>query len=111
MDSIGGILQYSGVSLLIVFIALFVIVLCIFLLLRIDGWLEKRERARPAQIKEQTVDDLTLVLITASVAALIRQRVQIKRVRRISSSLNRRSSWSSMGRVMLLGSHDTSKNK
>ena len=68
---------------------------------------EKQQKVEALE-KQQDIDDLTLVLISAAVATLINGRHRIKNVSRVMPSSGS-SPWSMQGRSVLLGSHSIKK--
>jgi Na+-transporting methylmalonyl-CoA/oxaloacetate decarboxylase gamma subunit len=55
--------------------------------------------------KTQTIDDTTLVLISAAVATILKGRHRIRRIRKVVPVSSSGSPWSMQGRATLLGSH------
>lgn len=66
--------------------------------------------AGPAE-PSPTIDNTTLVLITAAVATMIEGRFRIRSVRRLLPAENPHSPWATQGRSVLLGSHVMPKKK
>lgn len=99
------------VGLLIVFAALVAISLGVALMRWLDekGHLREEREKQLALEKEQTIDNLTLVLITVAVATVLQGRFYIRSVRRIPLIGERASPWSLQGRAVLLGSHVVTK--
>ncbi len=95
------------VGLLIVFTSLAFIASVVALLRWLDTGSDKREarEAADALEKDQTIDELTLVLISAAVATMIQGRAHIRSVRRIAHIELPSSPWSAQGRAVLHGSH------
>ena len=92
---------------LIVFMVLLLITLLVSLLQRLD----KMQPAASKAAKEQTIDNLTLVLISAAVTAMLQQQKhRIRRIHRIPAASQAGASWSSTGRVILHGSHVITKH-
>jgi Flp pilus assembly pilin Flp len=100
-------LNLTLVGLLIVFGSLTVIAVVVSLVRRVDDGWKKREAAQEqaAMEKEPSIDNLTLVLISAAVATMISGRFYIKRVRRLLPPGAVTGQWSAQGRAILLGSH------
>ncbi|PIE24765.1 MAG: hypothetical protein CSA62_02735 [Planctomycetota bacterium] len=90
---------------LIVFVVLGIISFVVSLFRHLDKLLQKREDAQEEKPQEQTIDDTTLILITAACATAVAGRFKVRRVRRILSPRTHRTPWSSQGRISLLGSH------
>lgn len=97
----------------IVFASLAVIAAAVALIRRAnEGWRDKEEAgARAALLREQNLDDTTLVLIAAAAATMVQGRFRIRRVRRLMQHPSGRGSWSMQGRAVLLGSHVIHKKR
>ncbi|MCK6623325.1 MAG: OadG family protein [Calditrichaceae bacterium] len=95
------------VGLCITFAALAAISLGVALMRWLDekGHLREEREKQLALEKEQTIDNLTLVLIAAAVGTMLQGRFYIRSVRRIPLIGERASPWSMQGRAVLLGSH------
>ena len=91
----------------IVFAVQLSITLVVALIRRVDQkWQEKeKETAQSALHKEPTLDDTTIVLISAAVATLVGGRHRIHSIRRLLPPRSTSSPWSSQGRSVLQGSH------
>lgn len=100
-------LLISVMGLVTVFCVLAVIAIMVHLMRSLD----ERWSRRPAGtvVKEPTIDDLTLVLITAAVATQIQGRFHIRRVHRLGDSARGPNAWTQHGRAVLQGSHSISK--
>lgn len=107
LEAIESGLAITAVGLLAVFVVLAGMAGLVSLLGRLDrGWQEReRAQAEARTRKAPTIDDLTLVLITAAVATVIQGRFHVKRIRRIPSVRSRAEVWSQVGRAVLQGSH------
>jgi hypothetical protein len=94
-------------GLVIVFGVLLLISLLLTLFRRLDDrWqLREKEEEEAARTREPTIDDTTLVLISAAVSAVVVGRFRVKRIRRLLSPGQKRTPWSVQGRLILLGSH------
>lgn len=90
----------------IVFIALAVIAMVVWLMRKIDSHWEDRESRQDLEAfdKPQTIDETTLILISAAVATFLTGRHRIKGIRMIQSD-SKTSPWSMQGRLVLSGSH------
>jgi len=77
-----------------------------------DRWEQREERqAHEALQKTPTIDDTSLVLITAACATMIAGRFHIRSVRRLLPVDAKRSPWSAQGRAVLHGSHIVSRKR
>ena len=99
------------VGIFITFAVLFLLVILLNLLKWVDSKWEIREQKQEqaAFAKDQNIDDLSLVLISASIAAYFKGRAVIKRVRVLPSSAKRGGSWATQTRTVLQSSHITKK--
>ncbi len=106
-DTMSFSLSFSVIGILIVFVALAIIVMVISLVRRLDAKWEDREAAqkKAAGEKEQNIDSLTLVLITAAVATMLQGRYFIRSVKKLLPVDAMSGPWSSQGRAILHGSH------
>ncbi len=97
-------LTIAGLS--IVFVALIVISTVVAIIRAVDSRWEDREEKqdRAALGKTQTIDETTLVLISAAVATYLTGRHRIRGIRMIQSE-TKASPWSMQGRLVLTGSH------
>ncbi len=113
MENIDFTLKFAAVGITIVFAALTIISGTVMLMRRADERWQAHEKAaaEAATEKEPTTDTLTLVLITAAAATMLKGRFHIKKIRRLSSKDAPRSAWSSQGRAILMGSHIVSKRR
>jgi Na+-transporting methylmalonyl-CoA/oxaloacetate decarboxylase gamma subunit len=100
-------LSISVVGLVAVFSVLSLVALVVKLLGVIDA---RRDPAVEPQLAppgerppDQSIDDLTLVLISAACATVIQGRFRIRQVTRVPGA--RAGAWSQQGRAVLLGSH------
>ncbi len=100
-----GSLTIAGI--LIVFSVLALIAIVVALLKKLDArWQDHEHRLDVAAVhKTPTIDDTTLVLISAAVATTVRGRFRVRRIRRLLSPRRTRSAWSAQGRLTLQGSH------
>ncbi|MBN1550199.1 OadG family protein [bacterium] len=98
-------LTIAGMS--IVFIVLAGIALLITLFRSLDRKWEKREADQKQAMSEKpvSIDNITLVLISAAVATYLTGRFRIRSIHRVESGGIGGSPWTSRGRVQLLGSH------
>lgn len=103
-------LSLSGM--MIVFTILAFIALIVSLIGYFDRDWKTREHRQKEQALEnpQTIDDLTLVLISAAVATIIKGRHRIRSITRVRPGAGG-SVWSIQGRSTLLGSHVLPKGK
>lgn len=70
------------------------------------GWRDREEAERERRsAKPPEIDETTLVLISAAVAAVLRGRGRIRSIRRLTPGDSPQSAWSVQGRMVLLGSH------
>ncbi|MGD9807690.1 MAG: OadG family protein [Deferribacterales bacterium] len=101
-------LKLSLAGMLIVFASLILIAFAISLMRTIDEKMTERKEARnaPEPEPEQTIDNLTLVLISAAASAALQQRsFRIRSVRRVVSRDAKIAGWTMEGRSVLHGSH------
>ena len=98
-------LALAGIA--IVFLVLALISLVVALFKRLDDrWLAAEERSREAAVtKEPTIDETTLLLISAACATVVGGRFRVRRIRRLLSPRQKRTPWSAQGRLTLQGSH------
>ena len=99
-------INLSLVGITVVFLILTVIAGMVSLIRLLDGDWKSREKKQKQEAldKPQSIDDLTLVLISAAVATMIQGRHRIRSVTRVTPS-GGSSPWSMQGRSSLLGSH------
>lgn len=105
-------LSVAGIG--IVFASLILIAIAIRTMRSIDEALIKKREQKdvPESAKEQTLDNLTLVLISAAVAAKLQEKkYAIRNVRRIVSRDATIASWTMEGLGVLHGSHVINLNK
>ncbi|MFZ5981919.1 MAG: OadG family protein [Candidatus Zixiibacteriota bacterium] len=99
--------RFAVIGIVIVFGSLALITLVVSIIRRVDdGWQKREEtRDRVATQKTPTIDNITLVLISAAVATMFQGRAYIRKVRRLLPRDAASSPWSSQGRAVLHGSH------
>ncbi|ADD68589.1 hypothetical protein Dacet_1825 [Denitrovibrio acetiphilus DSM 12809] len=101
-------LKLSVAGMLIVFTSLILISFAISLMRTIDEKLirAKELRNEPEPKQKQTLDNITLLLISAAAAAAVRQKnFRIRSVRRIVTRDAKIAGWTMEGRSVLHGSH------
>lgn len=100
-----GALALSG--LVIVFGVLALIALVVSIFKRLDDHWQEQERANDARALEKvpTIDETTLLLLTAAAATVVAGRFRVRRIRRLLSPRTKRTPWSAQGRLTLQGSH------
>ncbi|MBN2383677.1 OadG family protein [bacterium] len=100
-------LKVAVVGISVVFSALVIIALLVAAFNWLDRqWHERELREHQRKLaKEPTIDDLTLVLITAAAATMVAGRFHIKSVRRVIHGGPLSSTWTLQGRSILHGSH------
>ncbi len=105
-----GALALSG--LVIVFSVLALIALVVAIFKRLDDHWQKQEEdaAAKATEKEPTIDDTSLLLITAACATVVAGRFKVRKIRRLLSPRAKRTPWSSQGRLTLQGSHTVKRS-
>ena len=101
------------VGILIVFGVLALIASVVAVLKRLDDrWQDHEARQRDAAgDKEPTIDDTTLVLISAAAAVAVGGRFRVRRIRRLLSPRQKRTPWSAQGRLILQGSHAVKRKR
>ncbi|HPQ39342.1 MAG TPA: OadG family protein [bacterium] len=106
-------LNLSLIGILVVFMVLALIAGIVFVVRFLDrDWKQREARqAVEALEKPQTIDDLTLVLISAAVATMIKGRHRIRSVKRVVPPSGGSSPWSLQGRSVLPGSHVVGKHE
>ena len=110
LAAIKGGLALTLVGLAIVFIVQTLITTVVTLMRRLDeGWhAEEKEAAKTtATAEEATIDNTTLVLLTATITTVLQGRAfAIRRVRRLLPGEDRHhGGWKASGRAALHGSH------
>lgn len=108
MESMGRFaLTITAVGLGIVFLVQMAIAVVVGILKRLDARWQAHEASRDAAAleRQQTLDDTTLVLVSAAVATMIAGRSRIRSVRRLLPADAPSSPWSAQGRAVLQGSH------
>ena len=105
--------RFAIIGIAIVFGSLAIITIVISIIRRVDDKWEKREeaKAKAASEREPTIDNTTLVLISAAVATMFQGRAHIRKVRRLLPRDAASSSWSSQGRAVLHGSHISKRGR
>ena len=95
------------VGILIVFGVLALIATVVAILKRLDDRWQDHEARQLAAAgdKEPTIDNTTLVLISAAAATAVGGRFRVRRIRRLLSPRQKRTPWSAQGRAVLQGSH------
>lgn len=103
-------INLSIAGIIVVFVILTLISGMVAMIRLLDRDWNQRETKQKAEAleKPQDIDDLTLVLISAAVATLIKGRHRIRNVSRVTPSSDS-SPWSMQGRSVLLGSHSINK--
>ncbi len=106
-------LPLTLVGFLIVFGVLLVISFMISAIRQLDEKWRQTEKIQNAEMlnREPTIDQLTVVLLTAAAATVLRGRFRISRIRRLMSSDSPRSPWSAQGRSELQGSHTIQRQR
>ena len=106
-----GSLAIAGI--LIVFGVLALISLVVALLKKLDGrWQDHERRVDEAAVnREPTIDNTTLVLISAAVATVVQGRFRVRRIHRLLSPKRKRTPWSAQGRLTLQGSHTVRRKR
>ena len=99
--------SFGLAGILIVFAVLSIIAAVVALLKRVDDHWQRQEaeRAEQAFDKPTTLDDTTLVLISAACATVVAGRFRVRRIHRLLSPHQKRTPWSQQGRLILQGSH------
>lgn len=110
-ESLLSSLGMSFVGVFIVFSTLFILVLLVSFIKWADGKWEERElmEKENALMKQQTIDDTTLVLISAAIATYFKGRAVIRRVRVLPKAPKRGGLWATQARAVLQSSHITKK--
>ncbi len=100
-----GSLAVAGI--LIVFGVLALIASVVGLLRKLDGrWQDHERRVEAAMLsKPPTIDDTTMVLISAAATVAVQGRFRVRRISRLLSPKRKRTPWSAQGRLTLQGSH------
>lgn len=102
------------VGLAIVFCVLLLIATVIHFTRHLDDWLQARKAAAPPKETSPvlpTIDDTTLVLISAAVATVLQGRYRIRKIRKLLPLAGQRDAWSRQGRAVLQGSHAIDKKR
>lgn len=103
----GDALILSLIGLLVVFFVLALIASVVSLIRKLDDRWQRTEarNAEAALQKRATIDNTTVVLISAAVATVVVGRHRIRKIRRLLSPQVQRTPWSAQGRLILQGSH------
>ena len=106
-------LKFAVIGVTIVFGALAIISIAISLIRRgNDAWQKHEEVQKEAATdKEQNIDNITVVLISAAAATMLQGRFHIKSIRRLLPAHAQKGPWSLQGRAVLLGSHVVPKKR
>ena len=101
------------VGILIVFGVLALIATVVAILKRLDDrWQDHEARQEAAAVeKDPTIDNTTLVLISAAAAVAVGGRFRVRRIRRLVSPRQKRTPWSAQGRLILQGSHAVKRKR
>lgn len=105
-------LKMSVVGVFVVFVSLAFIAILIGFMRRLDdNWSAREDSQKAEQVnKEATIDELTIVLISAAVATILKGRTRIRSIHRVQLPGGLGSSnWSMQGRTVLHGSHKMEK--
>lgn len=106
-----GTLTFVGVAIVFSVLAIIASVVALFKKLD-DHWQKQEETASVKALeKDQTIDDTTLLLISAAVSTVVAGRFRVRKIRRLLSPKTKRTPWSSQGRVTLQGSHTVRRRK
>ena len=110
-DLLSQSLMITLVGIIITFGVLYILLLLISGIKWADHKWEEREKheKEKALSNPQTVDDTTLVLISAAVATYFKGRAVIRRVRVLPKTPKRGGSWATQARIVLQSSHVTKK--
>jgi len=108
--------RFSAIGIIIVFSALSIIAATIYYASKLEKYFANRNSSAKStdtsqSPPESTIDNTTLVLISAAVATMIQGRFHVKRVRRLMPGNHINSSWAVQGLAILHGSHVIRKNK
>ncbi|PLX70133.1 MAG: hypothetical protein C0603_04115 [Denitrovibrio sp.] len=101
-------LKLSAAGMLIVFSSLIIIALVISVMRSLDEKYTKAQERKnaPAPVKQQTLDNLTLVLISAATATVLQNKqYRMRSIRKIVSRDATVAGWAMEGRSVLHGSH------
>jgi sodium pump decarboxylase gamma subunit len=104
-------IKFSIIGMGIVFVVLITVALIVAAIRRLDrGWKTREQKHEETALAvAPSIDDTTLVLISAAVATLLTGRHRIRSVRRVQPGAHGSSPWSVQGRIFLHGSHSISK--
>ena len=100
-------LGFSVIALAIVFAALAIISIVVALVRKLDDRWQAREKAEEeaAVERQQDIDMITLILISAAAATMVAGRFHIRSVRRLMPRDAYHGPWPVKGRAVLLGSN------
>ena len=100
-------LRFVAIGISIVFLSLALIATVVYLIRRADDrWMSyKNRQSKPTSHEAQSIDNITLVLISAAVSTMLLGRYHIRSIRRLLPNGFGRSPWSMEGRAILHGSH------
>ncbi len=106
-------LNLAAIGITIVFGVLSLIAVVISLIRKLDDRWQRHEHKEKQEAvdKEPSIDNITVVLISAAVATMVTGRYHIRSVRRLLPSGSVRGPWSAQGRAVLHGSHVVSKHR
>lgn len=110
-DTINEGLLVTATGIGVVFAVLIVMIIFINIFKKLDYMWEHRENSEKEErlLKEQNIDDLTLVLISSAVAAYTHNRAKIRRVRVLPSTAKQGGNWAMQARSVLQTSHSRNK--
>jgi len=112
-ESLSFSLSFAVIGISIVFVSLAIIVGAIKLVrLADDSWQKREEEQnRIAYDKDQNIDTITLILISAAAATLVGGRFHIRHIRKLLPQNAIHGPWSAQGRAILHGSHVIDKKR
>ncbi|MDE7169347.1 MAG: OadG family protein [Mucispirillum sp.] len=100
-------LKVTAIGVGVVFAVLLIIIVFINIIKKLDYMWEHREHEEKLEKldKQQNIDDTTLILISAAVAAYTHNQGNIRRIRVLPSKAKQGGSWAMQARSALQSSH------